>query len=378
MIKIKFRRNLLYLYALYLSYFIRKIIGIIIDRVFKLDLSYIYLFSMTLGEALGGLSVFIYHNLYFQRKKEVKYFGINLIYNKIELLADDGVVKKLVLIIFAGSFDIFEFIFAVFCIPKIADTSPTIKTRLGYLTTIISCFICAQAFGFRIGKHHKFSLICLSICFFMTLFFEFLFKPDDQPLDRFIFAHFLYIIILLITSCNDCIERYLAHYDYVNPFKVLMYEGIYETIFAICYSINKDPFRGLIDGYEKNNIGTFILLIVILIIYFVLCGVVNIYKVYCNVVYNPIARSLTEYFMNPLINIYYFIDKNDFHGDYLFFFISEIICLFMDFTFYLFNECLVLFCCGLEHDTRDEIHKRSEYPDLIHMLTFEEDDITSF
>lgn len=374
MIKILLKRNSIHLFALYSSYFIRRIIGIIIDKVFVLDLSYIYLFSMTIGEAVGGLSAFLYNIHNFKKTKEEQSFETKLIYNKIELTTTDGFFKKISLIIFAGSYDILEYILAVFYIPNIAKTSSTIRNRLGCLSTVLSSLLCVYALGFRIGKHHKFALMCLGVCFVATLSLEFIFKPEDQPLDRFIFAHFLIIIFLMSISCNDCIERYLAYYNYINPFQILMLEGIYETLMAIFYSINKDPFRGLIDGYEKNNAGGFVLLIFLLLIYLILCGVVNVYKVYCNVRYNPMKRSLTEYFLNPVLNIYYLLVEDDFHKNYLLFTICEVLCLITDFTFYLYNEFLVLFCCNLAHDTGDEIYIRSITLDEIPLETIEDEE----
>ena len=71
------------------------------------------------------------------------------------------------------------------------------------------------------------------------------------------------------------------------------------------------------------------------------------------------ARSLTEYFLNPVVNIYYFLVEKDFNNNYIYFFISEIICIIMDVSFYVFNEYLILSCFGLEHDTREAIHSRS-------------------
>ena len=70
------------------------------------------------------------------------------------------------------------------------------------------------------------------------------------------------------------------------------------------------------------------------------------------------ARSMTEYFLNPIINIYYLIKEKDFHNNYIYFSICEIICIIMDFSFYIYNEYVILSCCGLEYDTRDEICRR--------------------
>lgn len=57
--------------------------------------------------------------------------------------------------------------------------------------------------------------------------------------------------------------------------------------------------------------------------------------------------------------IYYFIWENDFQKNYFYFFICEIISIFMDFFCCIYNEYITLFCCGLEYDTRFAISKRA-------------------
>ena len=359
-VQIRFRRNLIYLVVLYLSYFIRKILAIIINNIFNLKAPYLFLFMMTIGEMIGGISVYFYQISNWRIKKKIKLFGLKV----IELGTDkstknDKLPKQILLVFLAGFFDFYAFVSSVFLIPKIADTSPTIGTRLGCLSTMVSFFIYVYAFGFKIGKHHKLCLICLSICFILTFSLEIISKSDDQPYDRFITAQVLICIYLIFIPFNDCIERYLAYYDYLNPFLVLFGEGIFEFIMSIFYSINNDPFRGIINEYEENSKGYFALLIFLLIIHIFLTVIVNAYKVYCNVIYTPMARSLTEYFLNPFTNIYYFVKENDFHQNYLYFFACEIICAVADFSFYVFNDYLILFCCGLEHDTIDFITQRA-------------------
>ena len=365
MIKLRLRRNMIYLLALYGSYFIRKIVSIIIDNIFELNAPFMFLYMMTLGETFGGLAIYYYQLSNWKQKKEVKYFDLKIIHNqKFYAKTPDTNSKKILLIFFAGSFDFLEFILIVFYVPKIAYISPTIKTRLGCLATITSALICTFALKFKIGRHHKLSLIFLGICFLITLILELIFKPDNEPMGRFIFAHFIVIIYLISISFNDCIEKYLAHYNFLNPFVIIMTEGIFEFIMSIFYSIGNDPFKGMADQYEKNSPGKFVLLIFLLIIYLFLSSIVNAYKVYCNVIYTPMARSLTEYFLNPLINIYYFLKEDDFHANYLYFFICEFINIIMDFSFYIFNEYIILKCCGLEYDTGEEIIQRAKELDM--------------
>ena len=69
--------------------------------------------------------------------------------------------------------------------------------------------------------------------------------------------------------------------------------------------------------------------------------------------------------MGPIFIIFYFIDKNDFQNDYFFFFASEILSLIIVFFGCVYNEYIILFCFGLEHNTKDEITERAMFNDKI-------------
>ena len=77
------------------------------------------------------------------------------------------------------------------------------------------------------------------------------------------------------------------------------------------------------------------------------------------------TRSFIDYLMGPIFNIYYFIDKNDFQNDYFFFFASELLSLIIVFFGCVYNEYIILFCFGLEHNTKDEITERAMFNDNI-------------
>ena len=71
------------------------------------------------------------------------------------------------------------------------------------------------------------------------------------------------------------------------------------------------------------------------------------------------ARSLVDYLMNPFINIFTFFVSNDFSFKYAYFIIVEIASIVMSFFGCVFNEYIILYCCGLEHDTQDEVSNRA-------------------
>ena len=87
---------------------------------------------------------------------------------------------------------------------------------------------------------------------------------------------------------NNCIEKYLVDTNYINPFKVLSFEGLFGIIFSILASLgNDDLFKEIIDKYKEKDLGEFILLIFLLFLSFILSMILNAYKVYANIIFSP-------------------------------------------------------------------------------------------
>ena len=55
-------------------------------------------------------------------------------------------------------------------------------------------------------------------------------------------------------SFANCIEKYLADVNFMNPFKILACEGAFEVVMAILFSIGKKPFDELIKLYDNEDI----------------------------------------------------------------------------------------------------------------------------
>ena len=360
MIKIRLRKNLLYLFVYYLGWYIRKIINMIINYLFNYSLTYIFLYLMTLGEIIGGFSIFMYQKNSWKEKKITKYFEVELIYNEKEIEARDRQFKKIILIFLASFFDFMEFTIGNLFVEKLdSKVSPTIDFRLGCLTAIVSSLIYTNALRFKTGKHHKISLIFMSLGVLLSLIIEIIFQPDNISFDRFIFARFLVCCYLMCVSFTDCTEKYLVEFDFMNPFKILMIEGIFQSILDIVISIGKDPFKDILKLYDEKTTGKLILFIFLLFLNLFFSTIINTYKIYCNVIYSSMNRSLMDYLMGPFFNIYFFIWKNDFQNDYVYFFTSEIINIIIVFFSCVYNEYIILFCCDIAHDTKDEITIRA-------------------
>ena len=118
-----------------------------------------------------------------------------------------------------------------------------------------------------------------------------------------------------------------------------MLEGIIDLIMASIYiSIYKRPIRNINNKIINNGKRTFLLYLFGFIFYVILAAITNIYKIYCNVIYSPMARALVEYLLNPFFNIYTFFELGDFNKNVSHLIISIIICIIISFFGCVYNE----------------------------------------
>ena len=380
MIRFKLRKNLLYLLALYIFFNVRIGVKIIINKSFDYRPTFLYIYMMNLGEIFGGLSIYFYQYATMRKKKTIKYFGIKLIHNKKRKLSDNY-VKIIALIFFAGLFHFIESHILQYLVERRMTISQSLDLRLGSLSTIFSSLICTYALRFKFAKHNKISLIFVGACLFITIISEILFNVGILTTKEIFFALFYSFCRYIFISFVDCIERYLVDYDYLNPFIIITLEGVIGLLFSILNSTqHKHAFGDLENQYKLNNTGRFISLIFLFFLYLLLSAALNVYKIYCNVIYTPMAKSLMEYLLAPLLNIYHLLLDNDFYNNYYYFVECEILCLIIDFFCCVYNEYIILYCCGLEHETKDEITLRAlsqEIEPSDYILDNDEDDDNS-
>ena len=323
---------------------------------------------MFFGEFFEGLAIILYQKLTFYKKRKENHLSTR---NSIELIQDqaqmniiDGLCKIFLLIFFISFFDFNEFLISLL-IPEIAIISPTSDQRLRIIITIISSLLCTYALRLKTGKHHTFSLIGMGSCSLIIFIIELIYKMKGTDFGNFILAHILVLCRLAFVSLIDVSEKYLVEYNFIDKFRVLSTEGFFGIIFCLIYSfiISKNPIVEIDKVYQVLDLGKKILLIIFLILYFVLSAACNIYKITCNIVYNPMAKSLPAYFFNPFFMIYYFIFENDFtiegKRNYFYFIVNFILSIIIDIFAAIYNEFFILNIFGLQKDTHYGISERA-------------------
>ena len=237
--------------------------------------------------------------------------------------------------------------------------STSINHRFSTITTIAASLLCTYVLKFKIRRHQKVILVLISIIFVINFLIEFAYSPKNVD---FFKVFFLNVLNVLLITYMDIVERYLGDYDFPNPFGILAGEGIFVLILTDLYSIGKDPFGPMKLLYEEFDIGKYVL-IFLLFLYIILSAALNVYKLHCNVFFSPVARSLTDYLFNPIYLIYsYFVDEDfKYKGEQnlLFFLLNEFISFIVIILGFVYNEYIILSCCGLEHETTHHIGIRA-------------------
>ena len=364
MIRISIRKNLIYLLLLFISYTLRRIVIILLDKIFGLDSSLIFSFLMVLGEIMGGITIYLFQcNFNKKTKTGNSKFMIELIQNTSELKRADKNLKILFLLFLASFFDLEEYLIINNFIPEIAELSSSATLRLCSIMTITSSVICMITLMFKIARHRIFVLIFLGIFSGIIIILDFIYKPKDIHFWNYVISYLLVLCHFVFLSFTDVIEKYLADYDYLDTPELVLSEGIFSLIMLLIYSIFENPLKEVSDIYKETSTGKFIALIILLILYAIFSAGVNIYRIYCNILYSPMTKSLASYFFISPFIIYNFIDGNDFiyegERNYVYFFLNLIICIIIDFLGLVYNEFFILNFWNLSKETHSEISRRA-------------------
>ena len=373
MIKFTTRPNMKYLVNLIIWSFVRDIILDVTTYLFHFSVTIIYLILYFLGEFIFGGITYLYQKRYKKRKNLTKndtFLAIHLIIND-KLKRSDSKWKIYFLIFLAGFSDFVDSILSIGLAPGLDRCSNSLENRMRGILIIFDALFYLFVLRLQIFKHQFFSIYVISICLIITIIIEFIFQDINIFLSygKFVLLIFLIIIQILFNSLVDSIEKYLFEYNYVNPFKVLMIEGLVGLVFGFvyCFCYNPIPELKKFYEYDQNNKKIFPYIILFSVLFLILCGVQNIFRVVTNKVYSPMALALSQYFFNPIYIIFTLIVEKDFESKrgntYLFFSLNLILTIIISLCGCVYNEFIILFFCGLQHETYKEISFRAALPD---------------
>ena len=362
MIKFAVRNNLYYPLMLTLFTFLRNIIDILLKAIFNLKSPYFTSILIFFSEFLfGGLTMWYNNSSSESSSKIINRMGIKLIQRKTKISRADNYIIIYILIFFASYFDFISLTYIRFYIPfrNKGDNDSLIKD-VRSLQICISAILCYFTIKTNIARHQFVSLIIISFCS-ITLFSTEIIKRKNEIIEKLINLGFT-LISCTSRALFDTTEKYLLDYNFIDPFLLLLLEGIicFGLMFS-CIFIDQNfkvEFEELMNISEKKY-----LLIGLFIIYAIFSGMKNIFRIITNKFYSPMARALAESILDPIITIYYFffeIRDDKFTSEFWIIFIINFICsIIMALCSCVYNEFIILYYCGLEFETFFEIRKRS-------------------
>lgn len=366
MIKFSARKNLIYYLLLVLTNIIRRIMLMITDSYYPESISVFYNILMFLGEMSSGSILYIYQKKTTKKKMKIKNQKIySILQKKFKKSRVDSKLKIYSLLAMSSFFDFTEMYISYLYIPRLTYISTSLEDRLCGSLIIFNTLIYHYILKFPLFKHQIFSLIVIGSSLFIIIFSECFFQKD--MIDFSIFKYILLIIFiffeLFFVGMMDSVDKYLMEFNSINPCIIIIFEGLFGTIYSIIsfFDANlKAKMKFVFNEARGNSIGLFIFLLFII---YALSGITNIYRVYTNKVYNPMTESLAYYCLNPFYIIYDFFSGSDFitkgEKNYFYFSLNLILSIIISITGFIFNEFIVVFCCGLENETYQEISRRS-------------------
>lgn len=382
MIKIAVRRNLIYPLQMLIWTTLRYIDIYLINMFLKFNNSSFFTLLMFTGEFLAGLIFYLIQKRFLSKNKkanELELLVIGFIKMK-ENNVKDNKAKTIFLILFIPFFDFVQFLLALE-IYKFSNISNSLETRCGGSMTIYAALVYHFLLKEPLFKHQIFSLIIIGICLVIIVITEFIFQEIDIFLNyiQFFFALLIALLIQFFDSMIQINEKYLYENKNLSPFLVLMLEGVFGLILTLIYSFSYKTFDDIIQFYQNNSSSKINFLIIGCIFYIISSGGKNLFRVVTNKIFNPMTTSFMDYILNPFYIILFFITLNDFISNgkknYAYFIINLIISFIMSFCGCVFNEFLILFYCGLEHDTHNQVTNRSFFESrMSNLLKNDEDD----
>ena len=372
MLKLGFRKNNFYPLMLLLFIFLRIVIEKILKiHPYKKNIDFIISFLIFFSQSLIGGIIYLY---YYYRKNKVDERVLKLglsfssssgsvfMYKTNEI--KDNKCKKIWLMIFASFFNFVGCVIRsddVVNFGKKEENNSQLEIRIRSIQIIISSLLCYFTLRLNIYRHQKLSLIVISILLVIIITFEFIITSSWE--------YKLLSIIFVILSCSsraflDVTEKYLFEYDYINILAMLIYEGLIGVFFFIIYFIANKEYKNQGKNIIKDmsyfdwKLVTFILLI---ILYTIISGFRNAYRVTTNKFYSPMSRALFESTLDPFLFIYNFFTFKTYEESRVkWFFFSFILFSLLLIAFFslIYNDFLVLNCCGLDYNTYSGINSR--------------------
>ena len=361
MIKFGFRHSLLFpgLFILFIA--LRRIIKFILESVVAkgLKFSYLMIIIMFIMEIIISIVYLLYNRIKNGSSGKSEFLGI-VIYGDIpQLTRPDGNCRIILLGILSSYFMFVGAISRRYVTSKSnKDIYDEFHARYRSSEIIIASILCFFTLKNKIYKHHAFSLIIILVCLIIVFTIGIVSEENKKVL-------LMHIGITLISSiCRaflDTIEKYLFDFNFIDIFKLMLFEGIVDMLLTSSVYYFDKPRNEIYHLMDVKG-GKLWAIIGLLFVYCCLSGFKNVYRRFTVKEFTPMTRALAESILDPFFIIYGYIQSD--YSNSVNFIITLICSIIMVFCSCVYNEIFVLYCCGLEYKTHLEIAIKSNSLEL--------------
>ena len=395
MLKFGFRNKHFYPIMLFIFIFLRKLIKIILEiHPYNKNIDFIIPFLIFSSQSLIGYLIHLYYhkkNMVIEKTNSNSFFPdqirtISLITYKSHT-SKSFKKKKVLLIIFASFFNFTGCIIRSNDVVNFGikeDNNYLLEERVRSIQIIISSLLCYYIIRLNIYEHQKLSLIIISFFLFVLIIIELVIASNI----------FDKILALLITSTSclfraflDVTEKYLLDFVFVDIIKILISEGLIGVFFYIFYFISNKAYliqaKNILNQLSEID-WSFASFFLLIILYIIISGFINAYRVMTNKYYSPLSRALFESTFDPLLFLYNsltFEKKDEYKGFWIYFSLVIFCLTIIAFFSLVYNDFIILYCCGLQYNTYGEITHRLYSPKINNIDNLYADDdetVTSF
>ena len=371
MLKFGFRNKQFYPLMLLLFIFLRKCLEIILKfHPYSKYCDFITAFLIFFSQSLIGYIIHIYYskkNVSEGRDdasdlSSVRLGKIKLLFNK-EYMSSDSKYKKYLLILFTSFFNFVGAVIRsddVINFGKKEENNSQLEIRVRGIQIIISALLSYFTLRLTIYRHQKVSLVFIAI--FLALLIA---------MELFITTNIVNKILSLLICAMSCLsrsflditEKYLFDYDYVNILMMLIYEGLIGVFFYILFFLFNTSYQTQ-GKHILEEMSTFdwrfVTFILFIIVYIIISGLRNSYRVTTNKYYSPMSRALFESTLDPFLFLYNILTSNNEKnlGFWLYFGFVFFSLTLIAFFSLVYNDFIILYCCGLEQNTYKGITNR--------------------
>lgn len=374
----KFSKNIIYPLLLSIFSFLNFQAYMLITIKGKLQAHpFEILFLYSLGDILCGALEIVIH---MRKKSRKKRFDFKEIHNDrasrissisptIHLPApNENEYYYLVITIFMIILGILKLGAGVLFVFQYIYTKNVVLEIFGAIRILFTSILCYFLFKIKIYRHHLVSIIFIFIGVILAGVY-----PLIKFWNYFGISYFVFTICeLIINSFLEVIEKYIMHFKYMSPYKILLLEGFvtlcYNSALLSILSFVKCPshFEPITCKNYLVNVSEFFQIItdnkisiLYIFLYIISVSLLNIFRIMTNKTFTPTHRTVAD----ALTSIYLWI-----FGIFIFTLKKDLSVAIFQLTGYLivlvgcltYHEVLIWYCCKMEFNTKQEIDKRAK------------------